>query len=141
MHALRHPPDGSPGLSLHGARTLARLLRNASEIHQARVVASVGNSRACPFDLHALVPISKNVLGLGPDDPASRAWLRTHWGTTRALRHVVLRTDKDDRRLRRSAQVGYEFFAADWTPWPVFSKIRARWPRVVFELRPDYGGD
>ena len=77
----------------------------------------------------------------GPDDPASRAWLRTHWGTTRALRHVVLHTDKADRRLRRSAQLRYEFFSADWTPWPVFSTVRARWPRVVFEVRPDYRRD
>jgi len=114
MHALLHPPDGSPGLSLHGARALARLLRNASEIHQARVVAAVGQSRA---------------------------WLRQHWGTTRALRHVVLHMTKSDRRLRRSAKLHYEFFSADWTPWPVFSKIRARWPRLVFEVRPDYGGD
>ena len=29
----------------------------------------------------------------GPDDPGSRAWLRTHWGTTRALRHVRLHAD------------------------------------------------
>jgi hypothetical protein len=43
---LRHPPDDSPGLSLHGARTLARLLRNAAEIPQARVVAAVGQSHA-----------------------------------------------------------------------------------------------
>jgi hypothetical protein len=141
MHALLHPPDGSPGLSLHGARTLARLLRNVSEIHQARVVAAVGRSRACPLDLHALVPIPDNVLGRGPDDPASRAWLRQHWGTTRALRHVVLHTTKSDRRLRRSARLHYSFFSADWTPWPVFSKVRARWPRLVFEVRPDYGCD
>ena len=141
MHALLHPPDGSPGLSLHGARTLARLLRNAVETHQTRAIAAVGQSRACPLDLHALVPISENVLARGPDDPASRAWLRTHWGTTRALRHVVLHTDKADRRLRRSAKLRYEFFSADWTPWPVFSTVRARWPRVVFEVRPDYRRD
>jgi hypothetical protein len=57
------------------------------------------------------------------------------------LRHVVLHTDKKDRRLRRSAKLRYEFFSADWTPWGAFLTIRARWPRVVFELRPDYGGD
>jgi hypothetical protein len=53
----------------------------------------------------------------------------------------VLRTDKADRRLRRSARLRYEFFSADWTPWPVFSKIRARWPKLVFEVRPDYRRD
>jgi len=141
MHALLRPPDGSPGLSLHGARTLARLLRNASEIHQTRVVAAVGQSRACPFDLHALVPVPDHVLGLGPDDPTSRVWLRQHWGTTRALRHVVLHTTKSDRRLRRSAKLHYSFFAADWTPWAAFPKIRARWPNLVFAVRPDYRRD
>src|ERR1700722_2867906 len=80
MHALLHPPDGSPGLSLHGARTLARLLRSAVETNQARVVAAVGQSRACPLDLHAQVPVSEYVLARGPDEPASRAWLRQHWG-------------------------------------------------------------
>ena len=62
-----------------------------------------------------------------------RTWLRNPT--------VVLRTDKADRRLRRSAKLRYEFFSADWTPWPVFSKIRARWPRLVFEVRPDYRRD
>jgi hypothetical protein len=141
MHALLHPPDGSPGLSLHGARTLARLLRNVSEIHQARVVAAVGQSRACPFDLHALVPIPKNVLERGPDDPGSQAWLRQHWGSTRALRHVVLHTTKNDRRLRRSAKLHYSFYAADWTPWAAFVAVRTRWPKLVFEVRPDYRRD
>ena len=57
---------------------------------------------------------------LGPDDPASIAWLRTHWGVVRALRHVRLKTGGEDRRLRRSARVAYEFWSADWTPWAAF---------------------
>jgi hypothetical protein len=55
MHALLHSPDGSSELNLHGARTLARLLRNAVDTYQARVVASVGQSRTRPRDRHALV--------------------------------------------------------------------------------------
>jgi hypothetical protein len=141
MHALLRPPDGSPGPSLHGARTLARLLRNVSEVHPARVVAAVGHSRACKLDLHAPVPVSDNVLERGPDDPANRAWLRQHWGITCALGHVVLRTDKDDRRLQRSAKLHYKIFSANWGPWAAFSRIRPWWPRLVFEAWPDYRRD
>jgi hypothetical protein len=87
------------------------------------------------------VPIPKEILEPGPDDPLSLARLRAHWGTMRALRHVVLHADKPDRRLRRLAKLRYEFFSADWTPWAVLLQIRVRWPKLVFEVRPEYGGD
>ena len=90
--ALVHPPDGSAGLSLAGARALARQLRSAIETNQQRVAAAVGGVRSCPFDLHALLPVPDRILHLGPDDPASLAWLRTHWGVVLALRHVRLAT-------------------------------------------------
>ncbi len=109
VYALLHPPDGSPGMGLYDARALARLLRGAVETHQARVTAAHGPSRTCPFDLHALVPVPDRLLRLGPDDPASIAWLRQHWGTVRALRHARLREEASDRRLRRSARMRYEF--------------------------------
>jgi hypothetical protein len=54
--ALVKPPDGSPGLRIAAARVLARQLRTAVEDHQQRVIAAAGRSRACPFDLHALLP-------------------------------------------------------------------------------------
>ncbi len=139
VYALLHPPDGSSGMNLHDARALARLLRGAVETHQVRVTSAHGRSRACPFDLHALVPVPDRLLRLGPDDPASIAWLRQHWGTTRALRHVRLREEASDRRLRRSARLRYEFWSSDWTPWAAFATLRTRWPALVFDLRPDYG--
>ena len=132
MHRLLHPPDGSPGLSLTGARALARALRDAAETQQQRVLAAAGQSRACPFDLHALVPVPDRILRLGPDDPDSRAWLRQHWGTTRALRRAELAKGQRantgssegrfldprlDGRNRRSARIAYTFWSADWTPW------------------------
>lgn len=140
VHALLRPPDGSPGLSLAGARALARALRAAAEAHHQRVLAAVGRSRACAFDLHALAPVPDRILRLGPNHPASIAWLRRHWGTLQSLRHVRLRQDAPDRRLRRSARLRYEFWSADWTPWPALLALRARWPDVAFDLRPDYGG-
>lgn len=138
VHALVHPPDGSPGLRLAAARVLARQLRGAIDVHQDRVAAAVGRSRACPFDLHALLPVPDRILRRGPDDPASIAWLRHHWGVLRALRHVRLRADPQDRRLRRSARLRYEFWSADWTPWAAVTAIRKAWP-LVFDVRPDYG--
>jgi len=137
--ALVHPPDGSAGLSLAGARALARQLRNAIETNQQRVAAAVGRVRTCPFDLHALLPVPDRILHLGPDDTASVDWLRLHWGVVQALRHVRLKTG-GDRRLRRSARLEYEFWSADWTPWSAIQSVRRRWPALVFDVRPDYGG-
>ena len=140
LHALLHRPDGSPGLSLQGARALSRALRGAADAHHARVMAAVvSGSRACPFDLHALLPVVDRVLRLGPHDPASVAWLRRHWGVVRALRHVRLRDDAHDHRLRRSARLHYEFWSADWTPWAALKALRLRWPDIVFDVRPNYG--
>lgn len=139
VHALLRPPDGSPGLSLAGARALARALRTAAETNDQRAAAAVGHSRACPFDLHALLPVPAPILRLGPGDPASAAWLRTHWGTIRSLRHARLRDDAPDRRLRRSARLRCEFWSADWTPWAAFRAIRSRWPNLALDVRPDYG--
>ncbi len=107
--ALVSPPDESAGLSLAGARALARQLRSAIKINQQRVGAAVGCIRNCPFDLHALLPVPDRILHLGPDDLASIAWLRSHWGVIQPLRHVRLKTSGEDRRLCRSARLDYEF--------------------------------
>ena len=138
MHALVQPPDGSAGLSPAAARVLARHLRSAVETHHQRVLAMAGRT-LCPFDLHAVVPVPPDILQRGPDDPASRAWLQTNWGTARALRHVRLRTDQADRRQRRSARLEVQFWAADWTPWPIFAVLCERYPALKFDVRPDYG--
>jgi len=141
MLALLNPPDGSAGLSLAGARTLARLLRTDLESQQHRVIEAVGRRRDCPFDLHALLPVPGGVLQLGPGDPAAMAWLRAHWGVVQALRHVRLRGETHDRRPQRSARLAYEFWSADWTPWAALQALRRRWPVLAFDIRPDYGGD
>jgi hypothetical protein len=139
--ALVHPPDGSAGLSLSGARALAREVRSAIETNQQRVAVAVGRLRSCPFDLHALLPVPDRILRRGPEDPDSVTWLRTHWGVVQPLRHVRLRAGKADRRLRRSARAEYEFWSADWTPWAAIRAVRRRWPSLVFDIRPDYGGE
>ena len=136
--ALVRPPDGSAGLRPADAKLLASQLREAMETHHERALATVGRSRACPFDLHALLPVPAAMLRRGPDDGASLDWLRAHWGVIQPLRQVQCLTGKADGRLRRSARLDYVFWSADWTPWAAFRTLRASWPRLIFDIRPQY---
>ena len=103
-------------IGAQAARALARGYRDLASAHHDRVLAAVGHSRACPLDLHALLPVPPAILRLGPDEPASLRWLWRHWGTTRPLRRVVLLPGSADRRRRRSARLD-----------------------LCCDLRPDYG--
>lgn len=136
--ALR-PPQRT--LSVTGARILAGQLRAAAAQRQALAVARVGSSRACPFDLHALVPVPAAVLACGPDDPAALAWLWQHWGTTHPLRHVAADLDAAAARGRLppgEAAWAVTFWSADWTPWRALAQIQARWPALRFDTSPRY---
>ena len=106
------------------ARALARELREIIAARHDRVLAGWARAGACPFDLHRLIPVPGAILALGEDDPAARLWLRTHWGTTRPLRHVRLVADNANRRLRRTGRAVIGFFAADWTPWQAIRRLR-----------------
>jgi hypothetical protein len=139
FHLLIAPPRR---LSLAGARILAGQLREAVAQRHALAITQVGRSEACPFDLHALVPVPPGTLRCGPDDPAALAWLWQHWGTTAALRHVAIDTEAETA-MRRSLAPGEAPFAvsfrsADWTPWRALARIAADWPRLRFETRPIY---
>ena len=89
LRLVAPPPPQQRSLSLAGARILAGQLRDAAARRHDLALARVGHSRACPFDLHALLPVPGDILRRGPDDPAALAWLWEHWGTTDALRHVT----------------------------------------------------
>ena len=127
-------------VSVAGARALAAQLRIAVDARHGALCAWVGRNRACLLDLHALVPVPHALLRLGPDDPASDAWLWRHWGTTEPLRHVREIRARPGRR-RGVARFRVEFFAADWTPWRALLAMRARWPSLCFEVWPDYDSD
>jgi hypothetical protein len=133
---------GTRSLSLSGARILASQLRAAVERRHALAVAQVGHSRACPFDLHALVPVPDAVLRRGPDDPQGLAWLWAHWGTTQTLRHVAEDIAASAALTGRASSgvavwvVG--FWSADWTPWRALAEIGAGWPTLRFDTRPLY---
>jgi hypothetical protein len=144
FHLLVSPsPPQQRTLSIGGARVLAGQLRDAVARRHALAVARVGQSGACPFDLHALIPIPDALLRGGPDDPSALAWLWGNWGTTQSLRHVAMESaGQDERRLGGSSvgerTVSFTFWSADWTPWRALAQLRQRWPALSFDLRPSY---
>ncbi len=143
-------PAAAPGslgqtsrqLSIAGARIFARQLREAVGSRHDVAVRAVGTSRACPFDLHALVPVPPPILALGPDEPQSLAWLWGHWGTTEALRHVADNSDppatSHSVRAAKPDRWQISFWSADWTPWRVLHHLGLGWPALRFECRPTY---
>jgi hypothetical protein len=100
----------------------------------------VGRGFACPFDLHALLPIPEPILQLGPTDPAALAWLAAHWGVTDRLRQVIERekATAGHRLAKRHAVIGYGFFTAGETPDVAIAQLVPRWPalRLVLQPRP-----
>jgi hypothetical protein len=135
---LAAPEDGAPAISLAGARILARRLRDAVAANHQQALTRLHTDRRCPFDLQRLVPVPAAILRLGPEHPESRAWLWSHWGTTRALRHVRLLPLKADGRSRRSDRMAVEFWSADWSPWAALQRLRRNRPALIFDLQPDY---
>ncbi len=126
---LMAPPPAQRGISAQGARILARRLREAAWAQHEDAVSRAGASRACPFDLHRLVPVPAAILGLGADHPRALAWLWAHWGTTWPLRRV---------EPLPGAAWRVRFWSADWTPWPALARIRADWPDLHVHAHPAY---
>ena len=141
FHLLAVPPAPQRrSLSLEGCRILAGQLRDAAEARQRRVAERAAASRACPLDLHRLLPIPERLLRLGPDQPETLAWLWAQWGTTQALRGVVELPVPGPGQPRRPdpALVWVGFWSADWTPWRAIQQLRARWPALRLEVWPLY---
>jgi hypothetical protein len=126
-------------LGVEGCRILARQFRDRVENHQARATALIGRSLACPFDLHALLPVPAAILQLEPTHPTALAWLAAHWGISDRLRQVSIRTKATTgRRLRNGHTViGYGFFSAGGeTPHVAIAQLAAQWPALRFALVP-----
>ncbi len=147
FHLLVAPPTSEGGgqaprqLSVAGARTFARQLREAVGYRHDVAIRAVGQSRACAFDLHALVPVPPPILALGPDEPAALAWLWEHWGTTESLRRVVNESEPSARVDKPATGPGrwqLTFWSADWSPWRALDHLGRRWPRLRFDCRPHY---
>jgi hypothetical protein len=137
LRAVAQPPE-TRRLTVAGCRILARQFRERVEIRQAKAMARVGHSRACPFDLQQLLPAPAAILALGPTDPAALAWLSAHWGVTAGLRQVVARAKPTaGRRLPAGhAVIGYGFFTDGETPHAAIAQLRDRWPALGFVLVP-----
>jgi len=141
FHRLAAPPAPQRRtLSLAGARILAGQLRETVEQRQAQVLDQETRSRACPLDLHRLVPVPAPLLRLGPDHPQTLAWLWAHWGTTEPLRHVMELPVSRGRPTpaRDPGRLWLGFWAADWTPWPAIVQLRQNWPMLRIAVRPLY---
>ena len=144
FHLLVSPsPPRQRTLSIGGAHVFAGQLRDAVARRHALAVARVGQSGACPFDLHALIPIPDALLRGGPDDPSALAWLWGNWGTTQSLRHVAVDSAGQHERRQDVSSAGertvsFTFWSADWTPWRALLQLRQRWPALRFDLRPSY---
>jgi hypothetical protein len=133
------PPCSWAGCSPWACQTIA--ITAAVARPQALAVARVGGSRACPFDLHALVPVPVPVavLRLGPDDPAALAWLWQHWGTMQTLREVAEDTGAASRGgpAPGEAMLAISFWSADRTPWRAVAAIAATWKAPRFDTGPN----
>ena len=136
------PPRQPRTLSVAGAGIVAGRLREAVSRRHDLAVARVGTSRACPFDLHALLPVPADVLWLGPDHPDALGWLWAHWGTTQALRHVSEPAVAAEPACQPPApgEVAWQltFWSADWTPWRALAALAERWPALRFDPLPSY---
>jgi hypothetical protein len=134
-------PVHARSISVAGAHSLADQVRDALAARHA-LACDAARVRACPLDLHALIPVPADLLDPGPDDPRAIAWLWAHWGTTWPLRHVTARPAGAAVRRRLPDGHGgvvFRFHAADWSPWPALLSMRDRWPELRFDLQPDYG--
>jgi hypothetical protein len=129
---------GRNGLSIEGCHILARQFRQRIESRDEKAVALIGQSRACPFDLHVLLPIPAEILQRGPTDRESLDWLARHWGTPDALRKIVARPNPSaGRRLPSDhAVISYGFFTSGETPRAAATQLVAGWSTLRFVLTP-----
>jgi hypothetical protein len=131
-------PKEIRSLTIEGCRILARQFRERVEARAARAAGLVGVSRACPFDLHSLLPVPADILIYELTHPKAQAWLQAQWGLSDAPRQVVLRPQATaGKRLPAGhAVLGYGFFTTGDTPHAAVVKIAAGWPDLRFVLQP-----
>jgi hypothetical protein len=138
FHLAVAQPAHRRTLTVEGCRILARQFRDRVEAHQARAAAQIGHSVACPFDLHALLPVPDAMLQQGSAHPTALAWLKAHWGITDRLRQVTVRAQATaGRRLPRGhTAIGYGFFTHGETPRAAIARLGEDWPTLQFSLTP-----
>jgi len=141
---LAELPPQRRSLSVPACRSLARALAGAAARRHEAACTRVGRSKACPLDLHALVPVPPEILAAGAAAPAARLWLAENWGTSLALARVEEEAADPGEAGPSGPAFRVGFWSADWTPWQAFRTVAQRWPELSFALRPSYparGGD
>ena len=131
-------PAGRRSLSVGAAAFWRGSFATRSRRIRRSAAALVGDSLACPFDLHRLLPLPDAILQLGPTHPDALAWLAAQWGISDRLRQVVVRDNATaGRRLPRGQTViGYGFFTAGATPHAAIARLATRWPALRLTVRP-----
>ena len=131
-------PSAIRSLTIEGCRILARQFRDRVEARAGRAASRVGRSRACPFDLHTLLPVPAAILELGPTHAEAQAWLWHHWGLTDSPRQVAVRPGANAGRRLPSGYgaVGYSFFTAHETPHAAIAQLQLHRPTLRFVLQP-----
>jgi hypothetical protein len=94
-------PRAIRSLTIEGCRILARQFRERVEDRAARAAALVGRSRACPFDLHTLLPVPATILAHELAHPSAQAWLLENWGLRDAPRPVIRSSAMASSRAER----------------------------------------
>ena len=133
--------DRETSLGSTSAHALARRIRTLAEHAEQGAWQNRCSVQLVPFDLHALLPVPADVLGLGPDHPQTRRWLWTRWGTTRPLRRVdepLAMSMTASRKPIEGDRWRVDFWSADWSPWLALRTLAAEWPQLQFRLRPVY---
>jgi hypothetical protein len=134
--AVAQPPERRT-LTVAGCRILARQFRERVEDRQAKAAALIGSSKACPFDLHVLLPVPPDVLMLGPSHPDAVAWLAANWGVRDTPRQVAgLEAPAGSPLPAGHVALGWSFFTADDTPGAAITELGLRWPGLHFALQP-----
>ena len=137
LRLVSPPPPLQRTIGIEGAWILAGQLRDAVwEQHEA-ALSQVGLSTACPFDLHSLVPVPSEALRLGPDAPASLAWLWENWGTTWPLRRVAM-IGQPLREETVASRFRVGFWSADWLPWAALRRITDAWSMLQFGVKSSW---
>lgn len=141
LNLLLAQPSAERTLSAAGCRILARQVGMAVEARHAQAVARAGQGRACPLDLHALLPVPDALLGRGPDSPEALGWMRAHWGVTAALRHPARRPAAiaGPQVPAGCGAAGWSFYTEGGTPHAAVAQLRLRWPTLQFDLAPRAG--
>jgi hypothetical protein len=138
FHLAASQPRPVRSLTVEGCRILARQFRERVEARAGKAAALIGHSRACPFDLHTLLPVPAPILELGLTHAHAQAWLTQHWGLTDSPRQVAERPHATTgRRLPGGYRViGYSFFTPQETPYAAVAQLGQRWPALRFLLQP-----